>query len=509
MMPDVIQTVYGKIEGVHGNDASVMVYKGIPYAAPPVGKLRFMPPRRPEKWDGVRKCHEFSKISLQPLPMSGTPFAEFFRKEFYPYKEKQSEDSLYLNVWTPAQSADDKLPVMFWIHGGGLTTGYGHEMEFDGEAIAKKDVILVTCNFRLGYTGFFAHPEISAKNLHKTSGNNTILDQIMALKWVQENIRAFGGDPDNVTVFGQSGGAAATVGHLCSPLSEGLLHKAIIQSGVSGIDLHTFGHDTLEYAQNWGVKVCEVLGMSLDELMEVPGDRLEYLLEYAEQNGAGRKPGESMDGYVFPFHQQEAGEKGLLRDLPIMSGSLSGDKGGGLFSVPGFEGQPEEEAAFKCFGSRYTRFMEQYSKQQFPELYQYMINNESYYDLISFGEQQNRHGKKAPYQYYFDAWIPGKNENGFVEDGTAYHSAELWFVFGTLNRCWRPFDGRYYDLSEKMITYWTNFARSSDPNGPGLARWEPYVPGERGIMRFNENQTGTVFRAGREADIITEFLIKE
>lgn len=439
--------------------------------------------------------------------MSGVPFSDFFHQEFYPYKEEQSEDSLYLNVWTPAESRDDKLPVMFWIHGGGLSSGYGHEMEFDGEAMAKKGVILVTVNYRLGYVGFFAHPKLSAKNSSRTSGNNTILDQIMALKWVQENIRAFGGDPDNVTVFGQSGGAAATNVHLCSPLSEGLFHKAILQSGISGIDLHTYGHHTLEYAENWGVKVCETLGMTLEELMQVPEGQLVEKLLYAERNGTGEKPGECMDGYVLPFFRQEAVEKGLLRDLPVMSGGLSGDKAKGLFAIPGFEGKPQEEAAFKCFGGRYQEFMNRYPVADHPELYQFMMDLEPFYDMISFGEQQNAHGRKAPYTYYFDAWIPGKCTSGFVEEGTAFHSAELWFTFGTLNRCWRPFDGRYYDLSEKMVAYWTNFARIGDPNGSNLPVWRPYLSGQRCIMRLNENVAESVPHVGKELDIVTDFLI--
>ncbi len=505
-MNDIIQTKYGKVEGTHGNNAAIMVYKGIPYARPPVGKLRFMPPQEPEKWDGVRRCREFSRISLQPSPVAGVPFSEFFRKEFYPYMEPKSMDSLYLNIWTTAQSKDDKLPVMFWIHGGGLSSGYGHEMEFDGEAIAKKNVILVTSNFRLGYVGFFAHPELSRRNPSGTSGNNTLLDQIMALRWVKENIRAFGGDPDNVTIFGQSGGAAATLDHLCSPLSEGLVHKAIVQSGVSGVDLHTFGHYTLDYAEKWGVKVCEVLGLTLEELTNLPEEQLMEKMQYAEANGDGEKPAECMDGYVLPFFQQEAGEKGLLRDVPIMSGGLSGDKPASIFHIPGFEGRPEEEAAFKCFGSRYTEFVKRYPIAENAGLYRYMIEREPFYDMVSFGEQQSAHSKIVPYTYYFDAWIPGVNESGFEKEGTAYHSAELWFVFGTLNRCWRPFDGRYYDLSEKMVNYWTNFARSGNPNGNGLPVWKPYLREHKNIMRFNENVVSCVEHTGKELEIITGFL---
>ena len=226
-------------------------------------------------------------------------FAKFFRKEAYPVDFPMKEDSLVLNVWTPASSSDDQLPVMVWIHGGGMTAGYGHEMIFDGEAIAKRGVILVTINYRLGYFGFFAHPELSRRNPVGRSGNNGILDQIAALEWVQRNIHQFGGDPEQVTIFGQSGGGGSVISHLVSPLSEGLFQKAIIQSGVAGISY--YGADTtLNDAEQWGVKACEVLGKTLDDLLEMPANKLQEALTYAERNGAGTFPKQMCDGYVFP-----------------------------------------------------------------------------------------------------------------------------------------------------------------------------------------------------------------
>lgn len=501
-----VETKYGVVEGIPGNNAAVAVFKGIPYAAPPVGAMRFMPPQQPESWEGVRKCHEFSKISLQPKSLSGLPFSDFFRKEFYPVEYPQSGDSLYLNIWTAAASEDDRLPVMFWIHGGGLTNGYGHEMEFDGEAMAKKGVILVTINFRLGYVGFFAHPELSKRNEaamgKRVSGNNTLLDLIQGLKWVRENIRFFGGDPDNVTVFGQSGGAAATRALLASPLADGLFHKAIIQSGISGIDLNLpFGHDTLEYAENWGVKALEVLGMTLEELENLPEDQVIEKLEYAERNGAGKKCGETKDDYVLPVFPPAAAANGSLRDVPIMTGCVHGDKGG-MFSIPEFEGHPMEEAAFKYLGDKYQSFIEKYPIKEHQPLYQYMIANEVYYDMLSFAEAQSRHGKSAPYLYYFDTWMPGEIESKFVPEGESFHSSELWFMFGTLGRCWRNFDGRYYELSDKMVSYWTNFARCGNPNGPGLPVWKPCLPGQRNFIHLNENVVENESRDHVELELI-------
>lgn len=503
-MKEIVRTNYGLVRGIHGNNPAVMVFKGIPYAAPPVGPLRFRPPQPPVPWEGVRPCREFSPISLQPSVVAGVPFGDFFRKEFYPVDELQSEDSLYLNIWTGAKDPDEKQPVMFWIHGGGLASGYGHEMEFDGEALAKKGVILVTSNFRLGPVGFFAHPELSGENPHGVSGNNTLLDHYAALRWVRENIAFFGGDPNNITVFGQSGGAAATISALISPLAEGMFHKAIIQSGISGVDLNTFGHWTLEQAEQWGVEACRALGMTIEDLKALPGDKLLDAFTYAEEHGAGRCPQEVQDGYVLPCFPQEAGAMGLLRDLPIMTGMLSGDKNE-MFALPGYRDKPEEEIAVKCFAEHAQEFLRQHPPAAEPSIYTYLRKTEGFYDSISFAERHISRGKKAPYLYYFDAWMPGKIESGFVPEGTAYHSAELLFMFGTLGRSWRDFDGRYYDLSDRMVSYWASFARSDDPNGPGLPKWNPYSPETKNVMRFNEKCVWNESRSCPELDTAIDF----
>ena len=186
----------GMVQGVPCGNPRITVFRGIPYGDTTAGKNRFRPPQPPKPWEGVRLCDTFSEIAMQRMAPAGMPFGDFFRKEFYPVEQKCGEDCLKLNVWTPAKSSEERLPVMFWIHGGGLGSGYGHEMEFDGEALCKEGVVLITINYRLNYFGFFAHPDLSAESEYGVSGNYGMLDQIAALKWVQENIAAFGGDPD-------------------------------------------------------------------------------------------------------------------------------------------------------------------------------------------------------------------------------------------------------------------------------------------------------------------------
>ena len=218
----------GRIEGVM-DEEGVAVYKGIPYAAPPVGDLRWKKPQPVQPWQGVRKCDKWGDASLQ----GGQEKGSFYWKEFYQDgNPPMSEDCLYLNVWTPAAGQTDAdLPVMFWIHGGAFQNGFGHEIEFDGDAMAKKGVVLVTINYRLGMCGFLAHPLLTAENDGKGSGNYGLFDQLAALKWVKKNIASFGGNPDNVTVFGQSAGAGSVQALISSPLAKGYIQRAIIQSG--------------------------------------------------------------------------------------------------------------------------------------------------------------------------------------------------------------------------------------------------------------------------------------
>lgn len=448
-------TKYGAVRGVPCGNPMYTVFRGIPYAAPTDGENRFRAPQPPKAWDGELLCDTFSDICMQPSPIAGLPFGDFFLKEFYPYRYTCSENSLCLNVWTPAQNTDEKLPVMVWIHGGGFGSGYGHEMEFDGEAICKEGVILVTINYRLNFFGFFAHPDLSAKDPHGVSGNYGILDQIAALKWVQENIGAFGGDKDNVTIFGQSAGGGSIVSHLISDLSSGLFAKAIIQSGTFLLTGNAM-LSTLEEGEAWGKKACEYLGKTVDELREMPLEEANRAFEDAQQH-IGPAPKLVIDGYVFKERPLDALKNGQWKDVPTMSGSVRGDKD-------------------LCAGWSDKVAPEGISLQQVPFMGDAFV-----------GIRQAEDGRIPAYIYYFDPRIPGHDDYNFVEDGVPYHSAELWYIFGTLNRCWRDFDGRHFDLSKLMIKYWTNFARSSNPNGEGLPQWPAFTKTCEKRMYFNED----------------------
>lgn len=430
----------GQIEGVVDAEG-VAVYKGIPYAAPPVGDLRWKQPQPVQPWQGVRKCDKFGAASLQ----GGQEEGSFYWKEFYQDgNPEMSEDCLYLNVWTPAAGKDSRLPVMFWIHGGAFQNGFGHEIEFDGDAFAKKGVVLVTINYRLGMCGFLAHPLLTAENGGKGSGNYGLFDQLAALKWVKKNIAAFGGDPDNITVFGQSAGAGSVQSLISSPLTKGYIQRAIIQSGggLGGI----ISTKSLADVAATGKAMWDASGMTtLEQMRACPADRFqEIMMNYMKQqktfNGMPYSP--CVDGELLTASVYEAAISGQELDIPYMIGYTSGDLG------------PDRM-------------------------------KKSAVDWSLLLEKQ---GRKPAYVYCFSRDLPGedlKAPNGSPIMPGAFHSSELWYVFGTLDKCWRPMEKGDYELSERMVSYWTNFAKTGNPNGEGLPEWKPCTGSDNHIQTLD------------------------
>ncbi|SHO47500.1 carboxylesterase/lipase family protein [Anaerocolumna xylanovorans] len=436
----ILQTVtnYGKVDGVL-SPMGFALYKGIPYAAPPVGELRFHPPVKPVSWDGVRVCDHFGNACLQPTPH--TPDT-FYGKEFYAsgdYPPSLAEDCLYLNVWTPAKYVNDKLPVMLWIHGGAYECGYGHEIEFDGDEYCKRGIILVTINYRLGVFGFFAHPELS-KESNGSSGNYGLMDQIAALNWVKENIKAFGGNPDNITVCGQSAGSRSVNALACSPLTKGLFERAICQSG-SGLT-NPFSTASLKEMEQRGLDfvACTNAG-SFEEFKKMSG--LELLNHYTKDyknNPRFEKTGFHIctDGYVLPSSVEDCILKGLTHDIDYMTGSNS---------------------------------------DEFLGTKQLLDGNLNWADIHIAAK------RKPFFHYYFAHKLPGDREG-------AFHSAELWYMFGTIKRCWRPMTEKDLTLSGIMLDYWSAFAKYGSPRAPFLKSWTPYSKEAPLSMCFYDDSYG-------------------
>lgn len=428
-------TSQGIFRGCPGNGCTL--FKGIPFAGAPVNDLRFEPPCAPASFEGVQNADSFPSIAMQHFtdPMG------MYQKEFYDDPDFQfpiSEDCLYLNIWTPAGSAGEDLPVVVWIHGGGLEHGFATELEFDGEAYCNKGVILVTIAYRVNIFGFLYTEEQEARLGH--SGNQGFLDQIAALKWVHENIRAFGGDPENITLMGQSAGAISTQVLCLSPLSSPYIKRAILQSG-GGFESFPDLYLTKQQALAITEQIYRLCGVSsLEELRQLPG---EFLLEKADElmtlhPDLPFRP--VIDGYVLPDHPKIMTEQGMLAKIPYIIGSTKND-----LRVPKGAASHREGGLHKAAVS----YAEICCSIQYPPVY--------------------------VYEFCHD--LPGS------DDG-AFHSSELWYTFGTLNRCWRPMKEKDHALSEEMVTCWTNFMKSGNPNGDSVSVWEAYTPENPFIRTF-------------------------
>ncbi len=399
----VLSITGGKVQGVASASKSVTVFKGIPYAAPPVGDLRWKRPQPVKPWKGIKKADTFAAISWQ----GGQEPGSFYYKEFY-WKDnvKMSEDCLYLNVWAPTASLGKqggKLPVAVWIHGGGYVNGYGNEITMDGDAWADRGVILVTFNYRLGLLGFLSHPALGAENADGISGNYGTCDQIAALQWVHDNIAQFGGDPNNVTVFGQSAGAASVKNMVTSPLSKGLIHHAIIQSG-GGLGTAVNPKGGNAEAEAKGKELMEKNGYTTIQQMRAATPEALMKINawgFAAPHQDGVILTETFDGAVTNNH---------VADVDYMIGF--------------------------CLDDMMTM-----NKQ-----------------VTDFCYMRDSLSKKPVYYYLFSRKLPGS------KDG-AFHSSELWYMFHTLNRSWRPLTEDDYRLSDEMVDYWTNFAKYGNPNG--------------------------------------------
>lgn len=468
-----VKTESGIIEGLPGNNQIVSAFKGIPFAKPPVGELRWKAPQPVEPWEGELKAYKFQNIAIQPRFASegGNTLAA---KEFYAVEHPMSEDCLYLNVWTPAISADEKLPVGIYIHGGGFETGFSYLNAYDGESFGKRGIVIVTIPYRLNLFGFLANEDLEAEDPNGSTGNYGIMDQIAAVEWVKRNIAAFGGDPNNMTLFGQSAGGMS-VQCLCqSPLMNGNMKRAIMQSG-GGIPKNSMlDQKPKDVALNIGKKFFEFIGVkNIEAARELDANFLiDKYQEFKKVTATGLNllftP--IVDGYVITESATDYFMSGKHDDIEYMVGCTADEMRDKNALAPSYEVQ--KVMAEKRFGENLTVKYLKAIKADQPELckqfYEDNFGDEILASDIAWCENQVMLNRKPSYAYYFTYVPPG------AEDVGAHHSVEHHFVFQTLIRSFRPYTGFDYDLSNKLSTYWANFIKTGNPNGDGLLEWAPY-----------------------------------
>ena len=460
-----LRTANGVLEGVVSADGKVRTFKGVPYAAPPVGPLRWKAPQPAPSWSGVRKAVEYG-----PRAMQGRIFDDMVFDDAGP-----SEDCLYLHLWMPANPPSAKLPVMVWIHGGGFVAGSCSEPRQDAGNLSKKGVMVVTFNYRLGVFGFLAHPALTRESGHDASGNYGLLDQVAALQWIKQNIATFGGDPGNVTIVGESAGSFSVSVLMASPLARGLFRRAIGESG-------TFFGATLPLksriaAEQAGVRFAEsafgtasVEALRAKPAQEVLAAALKLPREYFAP---------IIDGYFLPTDARSIYAAGRQSHVPLLAGWNQDEEGFRSFFAGDEPTIGNYEARAKVrFGSNAATFLKLYPAATDAEAKR-AAQDFAGDDFIACStwkwlELHRTTGESPVFRYEFDQTLPLPADAAPGTVPTAPHASEIEFVFRVLsskNLPWRPED---YAVSELVSSYWTNFAKTGDPNGPGLPRWPAY-----------------------------------
>ena len=451
-----VRTASGLVSGValsHGME----VFKGIPFAAPPVGKLRWRPPQSAAPWTGVRKAIDFGPPCMQAAsPRRMGPWTRVFLSTLPP-----SENCLYLNIWTASQRPATPRPVMVWIYGGGFTSGAGSVAIYNGAALSRQGLVVVNFNYRVGPFGFLAYPGLTQESQHHSSGNYALLDQIAALRWVQRNIAAFGGDPGQVTIFGQSAGAASVWLLMQSPLARGLFERAVIMSGPGLIPSRAItGRRSLADAESEGDALAARLGAhSLQQLRAMPAEKI-------TQESGRMFWGPILDGWVLRagWHPEH--------EATVINGMVADDIGIGYYGngpAPAVTLMTYHQRLQELCGDYVAACMKLYPAKntlQAALAVRAALQDRARVSLYKWGVRQTRESAQV-YTYYFDRKIPWPQHPEY----RVFHSSELPYVFDNLRllaRPWQPVDWR---VAREMSSYWANFAKTGNPTGSGLPNW--------------------------------------
>ena len=491
----------GAVEGLPAADPRITSFKGIPFAAPPICQNRWKAPQPARNWEGVLYAYKFAPISMQHIP-GEDPENIYSREWNVDTSIVMDEDSLHLNIWTPARNNDEKLPVFVWYFGGGLQEGNTAEMEFDGERIARRGIVVVTINYRLNVFGFLSHPEITAKN-PAAPANFGHLDQQFGTRWVKRNIAAFGGNPDNITIGGQSAGGGSVMAQVVSPQNAGLFQKAIVDSGLT-ITAYPGGffhrEKDLSEAELDGVEFFKFLGVStLEEARKLEAVFLrDKMVEYKAFWGP------VIDGKFYVGDANRLFMENKCQLVPMIFGHTATE----------FPDRPKvktvkelREFAQEMYADESDEFLKlcASTNESITEMLHKATVSHLEYSIRLFSKAKARTGERSPMYYWvFNPEIPGWDNPG------AFHSVDLWFFFETLAKCWRPFVGKHYDLARKMCNYWANFIRSGDPNGKDadgsdMPLWKPFTEDDPNRMCFYDQ----TYSSNKGYDSLMDFLIRQ
>lgn len=481
----------GLVSGFTNADGDIHIFKGIPFAAPPVGSLRWKAPQPVQPWSGIKICNKFSASPMQASPV---PFS-MWTEEFLIPKEPISEDCLYLNVWSGASSPKEKRPVLVWIYGGGFGSGGSACPIYDGEAMAKKGIVFVSFNYRVGIFGFFAHPELTKESGNNASGNYGIMDQIAALKWVQKNIAAFGGDPDNVTIAGQSAGSMSVNCLVASPLAKNLFNKAIAESGAS----FTNNNASLQKAEEDGVRLMKTAkATSIADMRSMPAADL-------MKNAQGLR-GPNIDGYVLPDAIVNIFREGKENKVSLLTGWNQDE---GLMFGPIKKADDFKQDAEKNYGADAQTFLQYYpastdaeaAKSQLDLSRDQIFGAQNY----TWANMASNHGSKV-YVYRFTRKVPATGE--YVKYG-AFHTGEVPYAYDNLKFVNRPWLDVDHDLAKTMSGLFANFVKTGNPNGDGLPKWDAYNIADKKIMVFDVKSEEKTIPDAATLDFLYSKMIKK
>jgi para-nitrobenzyl esterase len=514
---DRVKTANGTVEASSEKSSEIRVFKGVPFASPPVGDLRWQPPQPVKNWQGVRKAAQFGPRCMQRPIFSDMNFRS----------NGMSEDCLYLNIWTPAKSGKERLPVLVYFYGGGFVAGDGSEPRYEGESMARKGIVALTVNYRLGVFGFIAHPELTKESPHHASGNYGLLDQNAALRWVRQNIAAFGGDPKRVTIAGESAGSSSVSAQMASPLSKDLIAGAI---GESGSVVGASSALPLAEAEQNGIKFANSAGAtSLAALRAMPA---EQLLEATAKPGL-RYGAMTVDGYLFPKPPGEIYVSGEQARIPLLAGSNSEESG---YAAVLLQEKPTSEnyrsALQRLYGDKADEVFRLYPASTEPEVMVAARDLASDrfigYSTWKWLDVATRTGSKPTYYYNYARPRPamraemGNSPAGSVAGDVktpsaaarplptrgAVHSAEIEYAMGNLASntvyAWTADD---YAVSRVMQGYFANFIKTGNPNGPDLPVWPTFDTGQRMTIDVDTRAERENVRARYQ--LLDQFYIKK